>query len=77
MSTLKPQFSIGQKVNAIGFTNCFGKPVEPTYGLVVSEIRLVKSSVTTDPLKPYYRIKADASGMGYVEGAERFFEAAQ
>jgi len=75
MSTPQPQFEIGQKVTAISFTNCFGKPVPATPGLTVEHIRLV-TPTANDDMNPYYRIKAvPASGFGYVEGAERFFEA--
>ncbi len=74
------QFKIGDKVKAIAFTDCFGKPVSETAGLTVETVRLIKPppepACIKNPSKPYYRVLARAAdGLGYVEGAERYFAA--
>jgi len=69
---MNPQFTLGDKVKAIAFTNCFNEPVAEEPGLTVTDIRLVPR--TDQP--SYYRITArdlNEGGWRMVEGAERFF----
>lgn len=69
---IQPQFTIGQKVKAISFMDCFGKPVAETSDLTVTEIRLIEPS----SIPAYYRVKAEkADSFQYIEGAERYFAA--
>lgn len=71
--TMQSVFTIGQKVKAISFTDCFGKLVPETPDLTVTEIRRIESEHGTPT---YFRIKADhADGFQYIEGAERYFAA--
>lgn len=70
MSDLQPQFTIGQKVKAIAFTDCFGKDIPERCDLTVTEIRKVDGQ----SIPSYYRVKADADNGEYIEGAERFFD---
>ena len=73
---MTPKFQIGDRVKAIAFTDCFNKTIPEKSGLIVKSVRLVEPTVPGDTMKPYYRIEAhEAHGLGYVEGAERFFEA--
>ena len=64
------QFKIGQKVNAIGFTDCFGKVHAVAANLTVEKVTEIKSN----SIPTYWRVLA-AEGYHQVEGAERFFEA--
>lgn len=67
-----PQFTIGQKVKAISFTDCFDKFVPETPNLTITEIRLIEPST----MSPYFRVKAEHSdGFQFIEGAERYFAA--
>lgn len=69
---MKSQFTIGQTVKAVQFTDCFGKDIPETLNLTVSDIRLVEPG----SMASYFRIKAvHADGYQFVEGAERFFAA--
>ncbi len=69
----RPQFQLGQQVTAIGFVDCFGKPVAPRPGLIVTALDLVRY---TDNSHAYWRVTAEApQGSAMVEGAERFFTA--
>jgi hypothetical protein len=67
-----PQFEIGQRVKAVGFTDCFGKDVPERSGLTVTEVRKIEGQ----SIPSYYRVKANAAnGFEYIEGAERYFAA--
>lgn len=67
-----PAFTIGQRVKAIAFTDCFDKFVPERTGLTVTEI----TPINGQSIPAYFRIKADdADGLGFVEGAERYFAA--
>lgn len=71
---IQPQFTIGQKVKAISFTDCFGKIIPETPDLIVADIRLIEPS----SIPAYYRVKAEhADGFQFIEGAERYFAAQQ
>jgi hypothetical protein len=78
MNTPQPRFQIGDRVKAVAFTDCLGKPVPEYHGLTVTSVRLIETPVNphdTNPLKPYYRIVAEGPvSPVYVEGAERFFD---
>ena len=64
------EYTIGDKVNAVAFTDCFGKDVVAVLGLTVETVTEI-TSVYGAPT--YYRIKA-VDGPRMVEGATRFFE---
>lgn len=69
---MQPLFTIGQRVKAVSFTDCFGKFVAETPDLAVTEIRLVEGS----SIQSYFRVKAEKpDGFQYIEGAERYFAA--
>ncbi len=74
------QFKIGDKVKAVAFTDCFGKPVAETLGMIVETVRLIEPppepACIRNPSASYYCVMARAAdGFGYIEGAERYFAA--
>jgi hypothetical protein len=77
MTKMESVFTIGQKVKAISFVDCFGKTRHEVPNLTVTKVTLHPAPGCCDPhMKAYYRIVAtDETGFGYVEGAERYFEA--
>lgn len=67
-----PKFTIGQRVKAIAFTDCFDKFVPERTGLTVSAI----TPINGQSIPAYFRVKADVdNGFEYIEGAERYFAA--
>ena len=70
----QPQFTLGQKVKAIAFVDCFGHKIDEVPDLTVTDVRLIEPQ----SMKPYYRIQAHKPNGSccYVEAAERFFAAA-
>lgn len=69
---ITPKFTVGQRVRAIAFTDCFDKFVPERPGLTVTEI----NPINGQSIPAYFRVKADApDGFTYVEGAERYFAA--
>jgi len=65
-----PIFQVGDRVTAIGFTDCFGRRVQPTTGLTVERV----TKLDSPSMATYFRVLA-RDGFRCVEGAERFFVA--
>jgi hypothetical protein len=67
-----PLFPVGSTVCHRSFTDSGGKHHDAVTGLQVVESRLIEPG----SIPSYYRVKAvGLDGRGYVEAAERFFEA--
>lgn len=68
------KFKVGDRVKAIAFTNCFGKPVAEVSGLVVESVSKHGGVYGVDE---YFRLVARHpdryAQVSMVEGAERFF----
>ena len=63
-------FNVGDHVKAIAFVDCFGKSIPEVSCLVVESI----TEHARMGMEPYYRVMArPADGLGYIEGAERYF----
>ena len=69
---IKAKFSIGQRVNRLPFTDCFGKFCPPILNMEIVHINRVAYED-----RVYFRITAvGPAPITMVEGAERFFELA-
>lgn len=70
-------FSVGDRVTAVGFKDCFGIQHEPVDGLIVKSVRLIEG-ISIDS---YYRVEAvnpqPRCKTSMVEGSERFFSHAE
>jgi hypothetical protein len=64
---------VGDKVNSWGFVDCFGNKTIDRVGYIVDRITAQASRDL-----PYYRVQAShpVDKFQFIEGAERFFEAA-
>lgn len=62
-------YQVGDKVQLVGFVDCFGVYHPTVRGLTVE----TATEIVTTSMPPYTRIKAVTADGGYVEGADRFF----
>mgnify|MGYP001583864680 CR=1 FL=1 len=64
------RFKVGDVVNTVAFTDCFGKYQPEVKGLTIA------SCTTVEGFAPHFRVKAVNldNPFRWFEGAERFFE---
>lgn len=70
--TVKQEFSVGDAVIAVAFTDCFGVFQPETRGLKITDVRL-HTWIELGVDRSYYRYTARGDGWEMVEGAARFF----